>query len=412
MFQLSSAGLKNINETQFVTIRFNDSEYKLGIIRAQFLSTKIKSDTTEFIIPIAEKNNSFSYVLKLLNGEKLEIPENVKIHVGSIGMFLQNEELINIANTVDLYPSNVISILKQKLEFHLNITREIEYIASHLFEMEESDIKLLDVDTQYLIFNSSSAKIENESWRFGLISEQVRDNGDRFIKLYETVDFTKLLPNEKEEFLNLVPLEKCTPLLYQKLIYGSIKATPDKQEKVEIPKKEEKSLGKTFKNEIDGSLDGIINYLTKKNNGNVAAKKIVDVSSSSQFIHFSPENLVNYDSKNMFQSLNEEGSWVQFDFKNLQIDVSGYTIVTKEGNQNDHHLKSWVLEASNDGNTWTILDEEKNNVDLNGPSHKKTFEVRNHGSYSKFRIRMTSVAHSGYWAFAASAIEFFGNLIE
>ena len=105
MFQLSSAGLKNINETQFVTIRFNDSEYKLGIIRAQFLSTKIKSDTTEFIIPIAEKNNSFSYVLKLLNGEKLEIPENVKIHVGSIGMFLQNEELINIANTVDLYLS-------------------------------------------------------------------------------------------------------------------------------------------------------------------------------------------------------------------------------------------------------------------------------------------------------------------
>lgn len=408
-FQFTSSGLKNISETQQIDIKFKDFEYQIGIIRAQFLSKKIKPNDQEFIFPYDDKYKAFSYIIELLDGAKLEIPDNVKIQLGIYGEILENDELKAIANTIELNPSNSIPILKDKHSCNLDISNEIKYIASHLFEMDEDAVKSLDIESQYLIFASPDARIENESWKFGLIAEQVRES-DEYIKLFETVDFGKIGMNEKETFLQLVPISKCTQNLYEKLVKCVSANTEVKTAPVQKVEKDDGCF--KVESKENGSLKGIINYLTEKCGGNVHKKGVIDVTSSSTFITFSPDNLCNYDSTRMYQSLNEENSWVKFDFKESSVKLSAYTIVSKDGKTNDHHLKSWVIEGSNDGEAWTVIDNEKDNVDLNGPLHKKTFEVVSQEFFSKIRLRMTSVAHSGYWALAASALEFFGSLKE
>ena len=220
--------------------------------------------------------------------------------------------------------------------------------------------------------------------------------------------------------MNLIPVHKITQGIWDKLKECFIISQNNEKDNQQLIKNENNNNNNElikdldddnfpFKGKEEGSTDGIFSGLARINK-----KDELDVDSSSTFIFFTPKNSIDYSNDKMFQSLNEEDSWIKFDFRrlNASINISGYSIISKDGKTDDHHLKSWNIEGSNDGETWDLIDQRRDVVDLNGPLHKRTFSVEKRNDYKILRLRITGVAHSGYWVLALSAIEFFGKFTQ
>ena len=51
------------------------------------------------------------------------------------------------------------------------------------------------------------------------------------------------------------------------------------------------------------------------------------------------------------------------------------SVRTKDHGPGGHYLKSWVIEASNDGVSWTVIDRRHDTTDLNGKYRKAIFHL-------------------------------------
>jgi hypothetical protein len=177
----------------------------------------------------------------------------------------------------------------------------------------------------------------------------------------------------------------------------SVSSKPQKtQSKVEIPMKEAKSL------------DGIISYLTKKHGGNVQEKGIVTITSKS--VYDDPKcalkNVADLTSDSYFCSTNEPGQWVCWDFREMRVRPTHYTIRTD-------CLKSWVVEGSLDGSSWTEIDRQTDNYDFNH-SYIQTasFAVSKPAEFRFIRLTQIGTNHFRNDQLGLAAVEFFGALSE
>ena len=82
--------------------------------------------------------------------------------------------------------------------------------------------------------------------------------------------------------------------------------------------------------------------------------------------------------------------------------------------ENVYHPKSWVIEGSNDENSWEIIDEQMNNHTLNYPKIVHTFAFQNLESkkFRYLRMRQTDVNWGNNKRLCINAIELFGCLIN
>ena len=84
------------------------------------------------------------------------------------------------------------------------------------------------------------------------------------------------------------------------------------------------------------------------------------------------------------------------------------------------HLKSWVIEVSNDGSSWTEIDRRENNNDLNDEYATANFKISKvpSESFRFFRLRQTGMNHYGlidgcdFYVVTLSSLEIFGTLFE
>lgn len=116
-----------------------------------------------------------------------------------------------------------------------------------------------------------------------------------------------------------------------------------------------------------------------------------------------------------FESDNLDNSWLCFDFKEIKIKLENYTIRSFDKSKNQGHLKSWVIEASNDENKkdWKIIDRHENSDFLNGKSFVHTFSIQNENEEEKFRyirLRQTGPSWSGNKYLNINSIEFYGTV--
>jgi hypothetical protein len=180
-------------------------------------------------------------------------------------------------------------------------------------------------------------------------------------------------------------------------------------------------------------LNGIISYLTAKCRGNVHAKGLVEITVSSN--SDSAWNVANLDDENPwttveimtnywshsrddyymrsnFCSENEPDEWICWDFKILRIEPAHYTIQTGP----DSHLKSWAVEGSDDGASWTEIDRGENKSHLNeGCGCDFTdnralvnFAVSRSGSFRMIRLRQIGPNHSGDDVLVLGCLQIFG----
>jgi hypothetical protein len=102
--------------------------------------------------------------------------------------------------------------------------------------------------------------------------------------------------------------------------------------------------------------------VTAKCDGNVHDSGVLEITASSVG---RPEGY------SWFCSENKPGQWICLDFKTIRIEPTHFMI--RAGYEN--YLKSWAVEGSDDGASWTEIDRRENNSDINDWSAVKTFAV-------------------------------------
>jgi hypothetical protein len=170
------------------------------------------------------------------------------------------------------------------------------------------------------------------------------------------------------------------------------------------------SRSKPFPLDPSRPFDGIICQLTRDCGGNVHTQGVVSITASSTCRNQCYQ-VVDYNSNEDWFSNNVPNSWIQFDFKNRRISVTNYTI--KSDGIGADHLLQWWLDGSNDGNSWTRLDQQ-NTRELCGNFVVRTFACESmQSSPSSFRfIRLiqTGKDSSGNDHLGMTNLEFFGDL--
>jgi hypothetical protein len=151
---------------------------------------------------------------------------------------------------------------------------------------------------------------------------------------------------------------------------------------------------------------GIISYLTQKHGGNVHDKGIVTITSKSVWSDYDAvRNAADLDSNSRFKSKDEPGEWICWDFHEMRIRLTHYTIESSR-------LKSWVIESSLDGEAWTEIDRRTTNVDLRASPNRESFDFLNSGECRFIRLTQTGRNHIGDDNLEIRALEFFGTLLE
>jgi hypothetical protein len=91
-----------------------------------------------------------------------------------------------------------------------------------------------------------------------------------------------------------------------------------------------------------------------------------------------------------FQSTNEPNSWICYDFKAMEVTPTHYSILSyPSGPNQNYHPKSWCLEVSGDGQSWTKVHQCENNLDVNGSNLIGTYSVGCEMKCRFVRLRQT-----------------------
>lgn len=167
-------------------------------------------------------------------------------------------------------------------------------------------------------------------------------------------------------------------------------------------------------NESD-PLNGIFKFLTVKTHGNIHDNGTIEVKSDNILTsHIKgegqsrshPKNLLNDDSKSFYRpDKSTDNFYIQFDFKNMEVEISSYTIRTAgSGHAN---LKNWVFLISDDQSKWTQVDIHINYI---FSSQTVNFEVNTKRFVRYARISQIGPPSDSSFRLWINAVEFYGKL--
>jgi gas vesicle protein len=160
-------------------------------------------------------------------------------------------------------------------------------------------------------------------------------------------------------------------------------------------------------------LEGILNALSKSCGGNVHDRGLVAVTASGclEEARFHAKNAADPAGNTVFASANKPNQWIAYDFKNKKLRLTGYSIRSRfDGFPGSNNLKSWVIEVSDDGKTWEVVDQKENDSDLNDKNIAKAWPIAKEVECSFVRLRQTDLSHSKKHYLAISGFELFGVL--
>jgi hypothetical protein len=172
--------------------------------------------------------------------------------------------------------------------------------------------------------------------------------------------------------------------------------------------------------------DGIIAHLTRECGGNVQDCSIVSITSSEVYktdiYDCSAKNVADLEADSFFCSdfradsediAHKPNNWVCYDFKARQVDVTGYSIRSCASEwAGGSHPKSWMVETSHDGKTWTTIDRRENTSDLDDYGITATFKVDTNSASRFVKLVNIGRTHYGDDALIISGFEVFGSLTE
>jgi hypothetical protein len=419
---LSARGLANIrtpdeiNDFEFVV---GDAHYRCPWFIAHFLSPRIaqlrSSDITinELIIDTKDPKREFPGLLSLGRGGSITIGNDNRTFYSELSAELLNEELLEFVeeSCAELSCENVLTRLTRRIRFDFDCSHEIDFIASHLHEIDISNVKCIDFSILSRIFSSAQLKIKSEDWFYDVIWKFVEIDRNCF-GLVEFVCFEFVSTSIAGRFISdgCDYLDLLDPNIWRSLgrrfIYDISPTGSNSRLAV---------CGRQFSPSGQSSLDGIISYLTAKCGGNVHDKGIVNITSSSlhgsTYLPNNAADLRNLAGSAYFHSANEANAWLCYDFAKREVTPTHYAVVSTASAGNNHP-KSWCLEVSTNGRDWTEVHQCPPNNDLVGSNQVGMYAVTQSVQGRFVRLRQTGKNHLHQDYFTVCALELFGTLRE
>ncbi|OHT07115.1 hypothetical protein TRFO_05349 [Tritrichomonas foetus] len=406
-----------INETNNFTFIFGSNTVKCGTFSADYISpfvSKMRQADPTIDTFFASKEGKLADIFQsLITNLKLTITEKNIKNVFHLAKYLGNTELlsqINIMVDCKITIENGISILKeQEILNHSKLNDTIKFVASHFCDFDRDSLLSLGIDMLSLILSSPSLRLVNEDQLYVFVSKAIEKN-QIFSSLLEYVHFEFLNDENCDDYLMNVSLDNINKVMWQGIVkkfmnpndipYSNNNSRFIKQEFIEIPP--------SYTNDFDG----IFNYLNKKCNDNCLFRGLVKVTSSTRG-KGSIENIVSKDHTNFWTSANKEDNYIAFNFAPLKVSINAYSLLTFDYGPNDFHMKSWILEGSNNNDKWTKIDLVVNDEYLNGPRKFHTYVVSKESiPFTYIRLKLYGPNHFGSYFMAIKGFELFGKIYQ
>jgi hypothetical protein len=418
--KLSSGGLANIakskskSEPEFTFI-VGEDRYNCPWFVAAFLSPRVGSfqstDVTqnELEIETTDLRKEFSAVLSLGYGSSLSVTKQNRKFLLSIARELHNVELyLSVADCFEttLTVSQICEEFGTSMNLEYLPERAIEFFASHFVEFDSSFIENLPICTLSSILSNEHLELESEDCLYEFIRSHCEMNTEWFTLLchirFEFLSKTSIerfiswSHDDFSDFMGSFCFDLWRSLCFR--LSQSVESTQstNRYRLFILPKSE-------------GSLDGIICYLTGKYEGNVSDREIVSVSSSSCHSSYPARHAVDLQTTTYFQSDNSPNQWLCYDFKHQKVQPTHYSIHAPSSN---FYLRCWVLEGSLEGSTWNEIDRHTNDATTNNEHPIGTFKISNSIAYRYIRLRQTGKTANGSDSLILHGFEIFGKLIE
>ncbi|KAK8839726.1 hypothetical protein M9Y10_031431 [Tritrichomonas musculus] len=309
----------------------------------------------------------------------------------------------------------------------------ISMIARNFYLIDKSKIKTISKPLFHSIISNDHLRIETEDWLFDVITDyfEGEDNEEEsdfsdITSFIEEVRLRKLSDSKFKEMLQRIEAGKITGNLWRNICDRICRDEDEdnddersQQRYVEEENKPSSESARVFS--FDGQecnrLNGIINFLAKEAGGNVHEKGVVSVTASSELkSSLCAKNVVDFDDiESRLCTNDEENSWLKYDFKELKVRPTHYSIRSKPYGPGIEHPMHWVIEGSNSGNDedWTVIDRRSGVKSLNAKSVVCTFDIQQQPVefYRYLRLRHTGKHSSGKYNLGLSSLEYFGSVI-
>ena len=417
-FRLSSGGLANafsVNQKSdfkfFVGLTEPFTVYEVPSFFANFISPKVAmqhaSDPSfsSFHVPIADENNSFQLIMDLLHGKSIQPTDIQKIALKEVAKALGNDELYKkCVDTNQLKITNAIPQMLDKYSNDMDVQGEIDFIANHFPEYKTSDFMEIPLPLLERIFSSSKLLIEDENSFFDTIYQIVNEKGatSQYKFLFSTLTFENLKVETLKKLCDILrPEDVTTPLwsVIEKRLISSVKIQGN-------------SGSRYYRNitsceKEEDAFAGIFYMLFQKYDGNPVEKNIVSVTAQGESSTNKAVLLFSQNKKNSWGLTETPGNYLQMDFKQSKVIVTGYSI-RSASNAHWDNPQSWVLEGSDDGVNWTKIDEKVRNQDMGG---NDKFHYWSCNASDEFRMIRWMLTERGSGGLYCRQFELFGRYI-
>jgi hypothetical protein len=410
---------RSIFEKDFVFIGHN-FEYKCTRFEACFLSPRVcellETDRSLNSMFVEYEGNDgqalFEIVGKLIGGERVEFLEEQEQGLLVLSRVVGNDKiekaLVGGIECIDI--RNVCTRLIFEYGIGVSVEEEIEFAASHFYEIGEESLRKLPIDILETILSCEGLRLKNEDSLLEFIQSVEHDRNIlyRYLKCeYLSCEGIKVLLED----LNADSLDYMIwTSICRRLILSVCELSKDSENvsKWRFISCEQTCDGQAFVFVEGFEMKGIISFLSTKCGGNIHTNGLVTISSSGdEYNHCWQVADHGWTSYRYTKSV--PNSWISFDFKNRRVSLSHYTLKSHPGTMN--FFIAWVIEGSNDSGSWTELDR-RSTRDLVGASIVKTYSCSNTSSTSfrYLRMRQTGPTSHNFHYLILTNIEFFGQL--
>lgn len=400
------------SEDDKFTFVLGNSRYSCHRSLAEFISpfvsrmVRVDRACNEFTIDLLYDPGCFHHILDLMNGKSINIsPEdasNLMLYAEKLG----NTELYGILRDTfksKLTKETAIPFLLHQIDAGLKYDDEITFIASNLSDFTPENLAPIPLKVLELIFSSPNLRIETEGDLYTLIRTLVTFNGSKYRVLYDYILYEYLTEAEINLFLSEISLSDVNEQLWDALSKRlRMKVSPHAQE-------EERHSEGTISFKTD-PFAGIVSYLRELSGSNPSLNGLIDISYQGGNPYC--DKLFEPGWKCYWSSTNAPGQWLNFEFKKHQIYLTEYTLKSPNSKAGWNHMKSWVIEGSDDGITWCEMDRREDNNDLNGKNRVMTWKCQNPQRVRNVRLRQIGKNHHNADDIQLTNIEFFGRLTE
>lgn len=418
---LTSKGLKQVKEVdpshEIFTFIVGSDHYNCYSYQACFISSMVcnmmKMDPTmnSLVVDIDDPHKDFRMIESLWSGDTININVGNYQHLRQICEIIGNEELHAAISEYEIVKqeitlANAISRLHLKSTRDINYDEEAEFIAKNFFQYNLSELSILSPDALGNVIKNPSLRLQSENSLLDIIFDLMEQNSS-YSSLFEHIEFEYLDSEHIDLFLERVYPDHLDQFAWHTLC-RFIHNIGNGFKREESDRFIKETPIESFQYEEDAPFSGVFDHLRTECGGNVHDKGIVAITASADGWNKCYQ-VTDYDWNSYWCSRDSPGSWIQFDFKDSRLSVSGYTIKS-DGNGMSHLLK-WAIEGSNDGNEWICLDC-RDTQKLNGNSRIKNFTCSQQNSefFRYVRLRQTGKNSSDCDFLVLTNIEFFGSL--